>query len=94
MAEIIVPTVHLNGTSGESLLEQLHAIDVALDAALTALAKATPHDRDYYVQADPDAGPRARLAHQDRVARIEAVQAEIMALRLGVYTQLHARERG
>ena len=91
MADVIVPTVHLNGTSGESLIEQLNTVDLALDAAMTAMADATPHDRDYYVQADPDAGAKARHAHIERMKRIEAVQHEIMELRLGVYTQLHPR---
>lgn len=72
MADVIIPTVHLNGTSAESLTAQLQRVGRALDEAINALSIATPHDRDYYVQADPDAGRKARLATDERILRIES----------------------
>jgi hypothetical protein len=90
--DVIVPTVHLNGTSSESLMAQLQKIDAALDATLSAMAEATPHNRDYYVQADPDAGYHARLAHGERMMRLEAVRAEIQAIWQGIYDQTIALE--
>jgi hypothetical protein len=93
MADVIVPTVHLNGTSAESLIAQLHAVDKALNDAVSAMSLATPHDRDYYVQDDPDAGPKARLANWERQIRIEAIRHEIQEIMQGVYDQTTERRR-
>jgi len=47
---LVFPTVHLNGTSKQALLDQLSAAMIAVHNAGRALAQATPHARDYYVQ--------------------------------------------
>ena len=46
---ITIPMVHLNGTSKKELLEQLENAYRAVVDAGRVLARATPHDRDYYV---------------------------------------------
>jgi hypothetical protein len=76
---LMVPTVHLNGTSRAELMAQLAEAYSALDRARGALARATPHGRDYYVQ-DGDAIGRARADHAGRCKRVADVQAEILAI--------------
>lgn len=79
--ELIVPTVHLNGTGRKELVNQLSASVLALDKALEVMAKAAPHGRDYYPQ-DNGAimGPtylKAAEAHRQRVAKVYEVREEL-----------------
>lgn len=73
---LIKPTIHLNGTSREQLLEgYCDAID-ALHAAGRKLAAAYPNGRDYYVQG-PVATTRAMSQHEARMAKLKSVIAEL-----------------
>lgn len=63
-SEMTVPTVHLNGTGKAGLLEQQREVWNAAEALLRALAKATPHGRDYYPQG-PDALTAAQAEHHE-----------------------------
>lgn len=76
---LIVPTVHLNGTSGPALLEQLREAHRAGEKFLDVLAQAAPHGRDYYPQG-ADAYPRARKEHEARLSRVHAVLLELEAV--------------
>lgn len=87
--EIWVPRVHLNGSSYEELMTQLSTVTEALGFALDALAQATPHGRDYYMQGDA-IGP-ARADHAGRTGRLKSVLTEIELIAAGVYQQ---REKG
>lgn len=66
---MIVPTVHLNGTSREALIEELQDAISALDIARGAMRSAWPNPRDYYVQQ----GDAYRAAHAEWQARYDAV---------------------
>lgn len=68
---ITIPTVHLNGTSKEELLQQLRVAAKAGDDFLDALNQAMPHDRDYYVQKDPHNG---RVAREQMLVRAKLVR--------------------
>ena len=46
------PTIHLNGTSKESLLEGYDNAWTAVHEAYEVLKKTAPNGRDYYVQED------------------------------------------
>jgi hypothetical protein len=46
----ITPTVHINGTSQESLIEQAIAVAQAVNDVCDVLRDASPNARDYYVQ--------------------------------------------
>jgi broad specificity polyphosphatase/5'/3'-nucleotidase SurE len=81
-----VPTVHINGTGKRELLEQLSRAAHALREADAALAQATPHDRDYYVQG-PSEGPQARREHADRRARIQEVITELEVIAAEIFRQ-------
>ncbi len=68
------PTVHLNGTSKQALLDQqIDAIN-ALRAAKAAIMFAAPHSRDYYVKADgANAYSRAVAEHSLRIRAIDHI---------------------
>jgi hypothetical protein len=42
-----LPTIHLNGTSADSLQQEYHAVRLAITAAADALAAATCNRRDF-----------------------------------------------
>jgi hypothetical protein len=72
---ILLPSVHMNGTSRQELLSLNFAALRAIDAALTALRAAAPNARDFYVQGDY-AFTVARAEHRCRVAALEQVREE------------------
>lgn len=49
---IVVPAVHLNGTSANELMELRKTAYAALDHALAALREMAPNGRDYYLERD------------------------------------------
>ena len=65
---LTLPTVHLNGTSRDGLLEGYIAAMDAIRLAMKALQSAAPHPRDYYVQSNMSAH-LARDEHFTRLAR-------------------------
>lgn len=76
---MIFPSIHLNGTSKDALLEQLQGAYTALNAAFIALENAAPNGRDYYPQGS-GAISKATAEHTVRLLAIEQVRAEIHSL--------------
>ncbi len=76
---MLTPSIHLNGTAGQDLLDQIDGVARALRATIEAMADAAPNARDYYPQGD-DAYYRARNAHQNRAGRIREMLKEYEAL--------------
>ncbi len=76
---MIFPTIHLNGTGRQALVDQLCDACTAINAAVSAMGEASPNGRDYYPQG-PDALPQALREHQDRIARLIAVREELMEI--------------
>lgn len=92
MRPLAIPTVHLNGTSKQSLLDGYLAAVNAVRIAEQAVAETWPHARDYYMQPalEPGGGTKATLAadqHEDRLRRLAAVLAELEAIAEGVSDQ-------
>jgi hypothetical protein len=85
--QVRVPTVHLNGTSGEVLRHQYDTATEALRRATDAVCEARPNSRDYYVQ-EPGAGPQALLEHEARVTSLYHVREELVTISLGIWSQL------
>lgn len=71
-----LPTIHLNGTSSERLIDALCDASAALDAAYVAIKQTAPNGRDYYPQG-PDALRIATEEHSARLRAVDAVKAEI-----------------
>ena len=74
--ENLVPTVHLNGTSAESLVEGLNAALDALHEAQRLMCEAAPNGRDYYPQA-PLAAGAAMDAHERRLTNLNRMLTEL-----------------
>lgn len=75
----LAPLLHLNGSAAKVLLEQQQDI---YDAALkleSALAQATPHDRDYYL-IDSGAGAAARKEHLARIVAVRKILEDTRSL--------------
>jgi hypothetical protein len=84
--ELMIPTVHLNGTSKQALLDQLgDAIDAVHEAG-RKLAAACPNGRDYYTQGS-GATLLAVAQHEARMAKLKDVATELETIMGGVADQ-------
>ena len=83
---MIVPTIHLNGTSKESLLEDLDSAFDALDVAFNKLKRTAPNGRDYYPQG-PDALQKATDEHFDRLRKVQEVVDDLQSLMIAIDEQ-------
>lgn len=81
---MIIPTIHLNGTSKQRLIDDLVEAGSAIQLAQKALAAAGPNGRDYYPQG-PAAFTAAVDEHDSRLDRLRSVYKEIEALVLAIY---------
>lgn len=75
MPEIILPIIHLNGTSRDALLDQLCEVYSALNDAMDKLRQASPNGRDYYPV--PGLMDKAIEQHRRRQRVLSDLQAEI-----------------
>lgn len=89
---LIIPTVHLNGTSQNDLLQQLIDATSTLRTAREAMQKAAPNGRDYYVQND-NALRTAIQQHTDRLTKIDEVIADYETIMEGIADQADPRLR-
>lgn len=78
-----LPTLHLNGTSKERLIDALCNASAALDGAYESLKQTAPNGRDYYPQG-PAAYTKANDEHMDRLRRLDAIKSEVDALTLAI----------
>lgn len=76
---IAKPTIHLNGTSRESLLESYMAAGDAITVAIQQLIQAAPNGRDYYPQGD-GALREAMRQHEERIASLRKVMEELQEI--------------
>ncbi|MGH7178290.1 MAG: hypothetical protein ACREJC_12995, partial [Tepidisphaeraceae bacterium] len=73
-------------TGQANLLAELEAAYRAVKAAVDALRQVTVNGRDYYVQG-PDAYRQARHEMDERVAMLESVRGDVLALHQAVDSQ-------
>lgn len=71
-----LPTVHLNGTSKATLVEQYENAMDAVQKASDVVRESYPHGRDYYPQG-ADAINRAMDEHASRLNRLADVRREL-----------------
>jgi len=88
---MMIPTIHLNGTSGEELRDQWTAAQRAIDDAITALCDAGPNARDYYVQG-PDAALQAQREHEDRMKQLRSMRNDIAQIVDKIEEQIFEKE--
>ena len=87
---VAVPLVHLNGTSGDELLQQLATAVDAMHDAIKAVVQASPNGRDYYLQ--PGAAQRVQDEHCARLRKLDEVRAELGDMLSHVQEQINFRE--
>lgn len=75
------PTIHLNGSSVDDLLQDYRDAMNAVAEAIDKTHRTSPNARDYYVQGD-DAYRDARNEHKDRIAKLVTVYDELEELAL------------
>jgi len=82
----VVPTVHLNGTDKQDLLNQLQEAIGSVEDAGKSLAKASPHLRDYYTQPKGEWN-RAQDQHEARIVKLREIVKELETIAEGVIDQ-------
>lgn len=87
-----VPTIHLNGTGGPALFEQMKTAVAAAASALEAHSAAAPHGRDYYVQ-NPNAWGAAYAQWEARQRKLWDVHSELEHLMHQIYDALSEKDR-
>lgn len=80
---MMIPTIHMNGTSKESLLDDACNVMSAIAKAIDVACAAAPNARDYYTQG-PEAFGKARDEHDSRCERLDAVRKEYEELALAI----------
>ena len=78
MSTLTLPTVHLNGTSRDGLLEGYIAAMDAIRLAMAACRAAAPHARDYYMH--PNSFALAAEEHSIRYTRLADTVGELNTL--------------
>ena len=81
--KLTLPTIHLNGTSAESLMEGYQKAYEAVSEAILAVARAYPNARDYYPQGN-EAFSGAMLEHGRRLMLLQTVGRELETLIVGI----------
>lgn len=75
---MMVPTVHINGTSERDLLDEAAKIHRAVNDAMTAMTEGWPNARDFYHQG-PDAYGKVRAEWDAEMAKLKEVREWIVA---------------
>ena len=80
MRTFTLPTVNMNGSSANELLDQQLRVLRAIDALWEAMRVAAPHGRDY--QLAPERYDSARSDFNDTVDALELIKSRANALAL------------
>jgi hypothetical protein len=76
---MIMPTIHINGTSRESLVSDLEIACNAIATAISAVIECAPNARDYYPQGD-NAYATAVAEYSDRLHHLVCTRDELMTI--------------
>ena len=83
---MMIPTVHMNGTSKKNLLAELQEAHVAIEVAIDKLVQVTCHGRDYYPQG-PHAYGQAREEMDRRFQLLQSLQNDLKLMYEGIDKQ-------
>jgi hypothetical protein len=89
---MIYPTIHLGGTSPQSLLEDLEDNITILRASIDRLSEAFPHHRDYLPLGSATFS-QAMEEHIARIERLRSVFLELQDIQENILRQKEDRER-
>jgi hypothetical protein len=90
------PSIHLNGSAPETLLEGYTEALRAVRDAIEKLAATAPHGRDYYTQVAGGASAayyEALDEHETRMHKLADVEHEILELGRHVRGEIGKRQR-
>lgn len=87
-----LPTIHLNGSNPDTLINEWGAAYLAIGEAITALAQCAPDGRDYYPLGD-GAYQIAKAEHRARLTALHAMRDDLQALCDATFDAKSARER-
>ena len=79
------PRIHLNGTASAELVQGYADAIYSLNEAISAVKRAGPNDRDYYV-IGPEAVKLAHTEHRARVQKLMDIWRELTALAEAIAT--------
>ena len=82
-----IPTVHLNGTSGQDLRREYQTAYRAVKFAIDSLCETTCSGRDYYPQGN-GAYTQAYAERQTALCKLRDVQSYLEEVLMGVMDQL------
>jgi predicted ATPase len=83
---LIIPTVHMNGTGKQTLIEEYVNAMNAVQTAIDALAQITVHSRDYYPQGN-DAINEAKYQWNKQYDELMTVRNELEAIAIAIDEQ-------
>lgn len=86
---VIAPTLNINGTAPEQLLEGYEKAFRALREVNAAMREIAPHGRDYQTVTDSDVYEKAREEHALRIVALNKIEREIIELAMAVQNQQH-----
>lgn len=78
---MLLPTVHLNGTSAQALFDANRRAAAAVHDAIAAMSEAYPNGRDFYPQG-ANAINVAMEEHRTRVRKLEEVAKDLEEIAL------------
>lgn len=81
--DVVLPVIHMNGTSADSLTDDLCRAYSALSDAYDKVKNTAPNGRDYY-PAGPEQFEAARAQHYARLDAIHAVMDSLVAQAEGI----------
>lgn len=87
-----LPTIHLNGSSPDRLIEEWDAAYQAIGDAITALAQCAPNGRDYYPLGIA-AYRTAENEHRARLTALHGIRDDLQAFCDAAWEAKHAQER-
>lgn len=87
---MMIPSVHLNGTSKQELLDGYVNAATALRHALVVVRATAPNGRDYYPQG-AESIRQAEREYSARIEKIDLIVDELMALATAVDEGGHKR---
>jgi len=87
--DLAYPTLHLNGSDPDSLVEAYTSTLTVLRHAAQMMSLVEPHERDYCF--DPVAFNHAQIEHASRLSRLLTVQDELFAILTNIQDQIDAR---
>lgn len=89
---LIAPTLNLNGTSAEALMQDYSIVMAALREAEELLRRTRPHGRDFQT-APPGAEAIAKRQHEARITAVARCYSEIEEIALKVQDQQNERDK-